>query len=350
MSVSRLGQALSARGLQVGLWAPDGSAVSSTLVNSKGGLHRLSCRLTALLDSFGRPDIIHDNGIWLPHHHAIARLAARHGITRIVSPRGMLEPWAIRFRAIKKQLAWRLYQRSDLKAADLIHATSSAEGKNLTALGLEKSVQVVPNGMDLARPASQRSTEAGKEQRHTALYVGRVHPKKGLANLVQAWAAIRPRDWKLIVAGPDELGHVREIRTLIQYLKLAEEIKLLGPVYGAEKFRLLNSADLFVLPSFSENFGMAVAEALAHGLPVVTTTGTPWQELELNRCGWWVSPDCCSIAAALSHAFGLPVSELQAMGQRGRKLIHDRYSWELIAHRMAAIYEGLQESRARGAA
>lgn len=335
-SVSALGAALAARGVMVGLWAPDGTA--STIDASKG-LTSFEGPLGEALDRFGAPDVIHDNGIWMPHNHAIARLAHRRRIPRVVSLRGMLEPWAMNHRRRKKQLAWLLYQRRDLRTAALLHATAEIEESNARALGLTGPYAVIANGVDL--PARSMPPRGARQGKRTALFLSRVHPKKGLPMLLNAWATLRPANWQLVIAGPDEEGHAAELAARIDALGLGDDVRIAGPAYGEEKEALFRSADLFVLPTYSENFGVAVAEALAYEVPVLTTRGAPWEVLETHRCGWWVEPDETAILDGLRAAIACPDETRREMGARGAAMVAERFEWGGIAMQFFQQYERL---------
>ena len=326
--------------------------------------------------------LLHDHGLWLPSNHAAARVARATGIPFIISPRGMLTAWALQFRGWKKKLAWHLYQRRDLQAASVLHATSRAEADGFRMLGLQQPIAIIPNGVTLPpapRPSDERGIQGGgiprlpgsspvtdaptprptdsPPHRNTALFLGRIHPVKGLLDLVGAWAALRKsggpgatggsqspvvRDqlsaWRLVIAGGDENGHRREVEAAIRERGLENEFVFVGEVSAAQKWEIYQDADLFVLPSRTENFGMAIAEALACGLPVITTKGTPWQELATHRCGWWVEPAVEPLASALREATALTDAERQEMGRRGRKLVEENYTWPAAAAKMLAVY------------
>lgn len=333
-SVPRLGQALATLGLEVGLWAADGSAPAD---GGGMGTVPLSGTLDAALTRFGAPDVIHDNGIWMPHNHEIARIAAKRRIPRVVSLRGMLEPWALGHRRAKKALAWALYQGRDLRSAALLHATAEIEEENARARGLKGPFCVIANGVDLPAPVAG---PADKPHR-TALFVSRIHPKKGLPMLLDAWAKLRPEGWRLEIAGPDEGGHSQEIAALIAELGLGEAVRLLGAVYGEAKTALFARADLFVLPTYSENFGIAIAEALAYGIPVLTTRGAPWKLLETHDCGWWVDPAEEAILQGLRVAIDLPDGARRDMGRRGAAMVAERFDWGSIAMQFHRQYLAL---------
>lgn len=284
--------------------------------------------------------IIHDTGVWLSTNHAAAALAKRMQLKRVVSPRGMLTPWALRHKALKKRIAWRLYQERDLRRAHLLHATSAAERDDLRACGLTQPVAVIPNGVDLPA-AADPVVPSDPARTHTLLFLSRIHPKKGLLDLVSAWAQVRPAGWQLVLAGPDDQGHRAEVEAAIDRQGVMDSITFVGELDDAAKWDWYRKADLFVLPSHSENFGIAVAEALACGVPVITTQGTPWQELVTHRCGWWVSIGTPGLAAALREAIQCGAATRGEMGRRGRELVAARYSWARAAEQMGAAYAWL---------
>jgi glycosyltransferase involved in cell wall biosynthesis len=252
----------------------------------------------------------------------------------VTSPRGTLSAWALNHSRRKKQLLRPLQWRALLRA-DLLHATSETEYFQIRDAGCRAPVAVIPNGIDMpAFPA------VGARQEHrTLLYLGRIHPIKGIDRLLHAWRAIAAEhpDWVLEIAGGGEPQHVAEVRHLSEILKL-QRVAFLGPVYGAEKSAAYCRAELFVLPTHSENFGMAVAEALAHGCPAIVATGASWEGLDREVCGWWVSNEVDELAAALGSAMGLPSDRLAVMGRNGRAWMARDYGWESIAERMTASY------------
>lgn len=283
----------------------------------------------------GAIDLIHDAGLWLPIHHATAAVAAQLQLPRVVSPRGMLEPWALGHRSLKKNLAWQLYQRRDLNRAALLHATSAQEAEGFRKAGMRNPIGIVPNGIDLPADESPRGDPASPRR---ALFLSRLHPKKGLLDLVAAWAAVKPENWKVTVAGPDEGGHLAAVRREVSAAGLNSQFEFVGVVDDSAKWRLYRDAEIFVLPTYSENFGLVIAEALGSGLPVITTRGTPWKEIETEKTGWWVPTGADALALALREATTLPPGVLREMGGRGRRLVEARYPWRPQAERMVAIY------------
>ncbi|MCF3936658.1 glycosyltransferase [Acuticoccus sp. M5D2P5] len=352
-SVSRLGTALAAAGHEVTLWSSDGSAPTSPVV--AGMMRRAGLSADAPLRRLGGSlkralapplDIVHDNGIWRAHNHAIARICRARRIARVVSPRGMLEPWAVGQKGVQKRLALLAYQRGDLARADILHATAEAEAENLARLALSVPIMIAPNGVDLpSKRASPGLTRASR----TMLFLGRLHPKKGLVMLVDAFDRLRPDGWRLIIAGPDSAGHREAVARHVDNVGLGATITFAGPLYGEAKSRLFAEADLFVLPTHSENFGLTVAEALAHALPVLTTTGAPWSILRDKDCGWWVPPTLDGVVDGLRLAIEAAPERRAEMGRKGRDLVAAGYDWARIADGLTMIYEAAQERAARRA-
>jgi len=344
-SVCRLATALTEAGAEVGLWAPDQSAGFTPLLPAQSSVRRLTGTEAEALDRFGKTDVLHDNGIWLPHNHRLAALAERRGIPRVVSTRGMLEPWALNHKRLKKNLAWCLYQCRDLKQARCHITTSEAEAQNLQNLGLGVPIATVPNGVDVPeeRPwgvgsGAERALRGGLR---TALFLGRIYPIKGLPMLIEAWARARPDGWILRIAGPDEAGHQKQVEKAVTAAGLGQVVSFIGPLaYGMKKSAFFD-AELFVLPTHSESFGIVVAEALAHGLPVLTTTGAPWSILRDSGCGWWVDATVDGITEGLRRATILDPETLRSMGAKGRTLVSAKFGWKRVADHMLSTYEAI---------
>jgi glycosyltransferase involved in cell wall biosynthesis len=290
-----------------------------------------------------RPDVIHDHGAWLPSNAAAAWVARRADVPLVVTPRGMMTDWSLSHQMWKKRVAWHLYQKHVFRQASLFHATAPAEVDNLRTLGLTQPVALMPNGVELPETLPDDPAPDGKR----ALFLSRIHPKKGLPMLLNAWADLRPEGWTLELVGPSENGHRAELQRQASELGLDGEVVFAGPVDDADKWDKYAAADLFVLPTHSENFGIVVAEALAAEVPVLTTTGAPWQELEDHDCGWWVAPEPDAIQDALTTATGQKRDNLVAMGRRGRALVESTYTWRAVGRKMTRAYEWLSSREAK---
>jgi glycosyltransferase involved in cell wall biosynthesis len=285
--------------------------------------------------------MFHLHGLWSPTLHWAARFATRHDLPYVISTRGMLAGWCLEHKSFRKKLGWRLYQKKDLQRAACLLATSEAEQQDVAALLPDQAVAVVPNVCD-ERPADTPITPGGwkRPAGYLALAMGRLHPVKGFAELIEAWATLRPVGWQLAIAGPDEDGYRARLEDLIRAHQLSDHVQLLGAVDDRQKWTWLDQCDLFVAPSKTENFGMAVAEAMLAGKPVITTTGTPWACLPEIKAGWWVKQSPEALRTALEAAMALPDVQRQAMGQRARQYAQ-RYAPDKIAHELVDLYRWL---------
>lgn len=280
--------------------------------------------------------VIHDNGIWLPYSGVLHDVAQKQNIPVITSIHGMLEPWPMSYGRIRKLAAWHIYQKSRLEKNVLLHATSNFEAENLRKLGLTLPIVVIPDGTIIPEQASLPKPE--RSDKKTLLFISRIHPKKGLLNLVEAIDYLRPSDWRVVIAGYDENNYQAVVEKAVLDAGLGDYFTFVGPVDDQQKWGLYNSADLFILPTHSENFGIVIPEALAVGTPVITTRGTPWKDLVENNCGWWVEPTVSGLIESLENAFSLDDHQLKQMGKNGRKMIEEKYSWPAIAARLEDIY------------
>ncbi len=322
--------------------APPGTPLHAFPLASPASLRR-SPGLEAFLEArAGRFDVVHVHGLWQCPGVYARRAAQRHGRPLVISPRGMLEPWALAQRGWLKRLALRTWEGRNLGSCQWIHATSPAESEAVRRVGFGERTLVIPNGVAL-QEGSPRS-EGNRPRR--ALFLSRYHPKKGGDLLLRAWAQLgdASRDWRIDFVGPDSEGCRASWETLARSLALPpDRVGFHGPVEGQGKWPLLASSDLFILPSHSENFGNVVLEALASGIPVITTRGTPWEELERLHCGWWVEPEVAALKAALAEALTSPGERLREMGERGRTLAAS-FEWKAIASRMAQAYQSAPDA------
>lgn len=286
----------------------------------------------------GKPDVVHLHGLWQYSSAAVLQWNKRSGKPYVISPRGMLEPWALQQSRLQKRIAGWLFQDACLRQAACIHATSSQEAESVRAAGYSNPIALIPNGIE-APAALHGARVNGPRKTKRALFLSRIHPKKGLLNLIQAWHEVRPIGWELMIAGPDEDGHRNKVMQAVEERMLQDCVSFRDEVFGEAKTELYFESDLFILPSFSENFGLVVAEALAHAVPVITTFGTPWEIVRQHRCGWWIDIGVEPLARALKEATSLSHERLREMGMRGRDMIQRNYSWTQIADQMLAVYE-----------
>jgi len=304
-------------------------------------------QFTALLSQIigaSKNAVVNDHAVWLASNHAVASYCRRNRITRFVSPRGMLGNWALGHGRWKKRLAWVLYQRKDLASATGFHATSEQEAAEIRSLGFTQPIAVVPNGLDVPTELPKRVEQPFRQ----ALFLLRIHPKKGLLQLVRAWHAARvASDWRLNIAGPDENGHQREVAALVKQLGLQEKIRFVGAYDDMAKWQAYVNADLFILPSFNENFGIVIAEAMAAGLPVLTTTGTPWQVLQDKGLGWWVDAIVNGLTVALQAATATDPCKLARMGELASAYVRNTFSWPAAARELSQFYTSMVQLPSR---
>jgi glycosyltransferase involved in cell wall biosynthesis len=289
--------------------------------------------------------IVHSHSAWMMPN-VYPGWVTRDGDARlVVSPRGTFSKWALGRSRPVKLLFWNTLQRRAIAHAGLFHATAESECADIRRLGFRQPIAVVPNGVDIPDIAPGPRGDA-----KTLLFLGRVHPKKGVDLLLEAWVRLQGAhsDWRLRIVGPGDAGYMRRLAGLAASLG-AERVTFAGPLYGRDKTEAYRAADLFVLPTHSENFGMAVAEALAAGCPVVTTKGAPWSELAGYGAGWWVDIGVEPLQRALEEAMAREPRALVEMGARGRSWMERDFSWDRIAAQMIDAYRWIREGGARPA-
>lgn len=290
------------------------------------------------------PTIIHDNGIWGASNVSVAAAARRIGVPLVISPHGMLDPWAMAYHGGRKKIAWALYQRRILDQARGLFATAVREAGPMRERVPGPPIALIANGVPCPATPPDRSDRDNAKAR-TMLFMSRIHPKKNLPVLVDAWAGLASdpdfADWTLVVAGPDELDHRAELVARVRALGIADRVRFDGPVPEIGKSAAFAAADVFVLPSFSENFGIVVAEALAAGVPAIVSDGAPWASLETERCGWFTGTDRASLATAMADAMHRSPAERRAMGIRGHAHVARDFGWDNIARQTLAYYHWL---------
>lgn len=292
-----------------------------------------------LLDEIG-PDIVHVNCCWMPACAAVQRIAQKRGLKVVLTPHGMLEPWIIkRHYWTRKVPALWLYQKAAVQRADCVQATAESERDNLLKLGYNSNIKVVRLGIDAEGIEMKRSWKKSRQ----ILFLSRVHVKKGINFLVEAADVLRNelQGYKILVAGEGDAAYVAEMKQMISDRGLQDIVQLIGGVYGDEKWRLFQTSDFFVLPTHSENFGLAIAESLASGTPVITTVGTPWNDLNSSHAGAWIEIGSQPLVATLRQFLALSDEELETMGRNGRKLIETKYSAKVMAEEMMGVYRSL---------
>jgi glycosyltransferase involved in cell wall biosynthesis len=287
-------------------------------------------------------DVLHGHGLYVGTNFIFGREARRKSKPLVYHVHGMFEPYILQRSQWKKRLVHWLFENANFRHVRLWRALTSKEADQIRSCGARQPIVIAPNGLNLAdfpKPSEANGsieTPLSRDLRKKGprlLFLGRIHPKKGLDLLLPAWAALGSitKDWELVVAGPDEQGHLATIQELARSLDLQDRIVFTGPVSGATKNALLHSADLFILPSYSEGFSMSILEAMACRVPVVATRACNFPEISKEQAGW----ECDSAVGALKETLRIAIesseSERNERGQNGRRLVELRYTWPSIS-------------------
>ncbi|MEN3940958.1 glycosyltransferase [Prosthecobacter sp. SYSU 5D2] len=301
------------------------------------------------------PDVVHLHMLWMYPSLVVNRSARTSGRPYMITLHGMLDAWALRNSSWKKQMALFLYERRNLQDAACIQVLSEAEARSAREFGLGNPLAVIPNGMDLPDEVQLRKAPGGRRR---LLFLGRLHPKKGLMNLLRAWKAVMSSEvgkgWNLTIAGWSEVGHEEELMKLADELDIPFEtvnrgneggarLVFSGPQFGAEKEACLRDCDAFVLPSLSEGLPMSVLEAWAYGKPVLMTRMCNLPEGFAAEAAIPVEPEAASLTEGLIKLMQMTEAERLAMGLRGRKLVESRFTWCRVGAQMAGVYRWMVE-------
>ena len=296
--------------------------------------------LTGLLQDCKDADIVCSNGLWEMPCIYPSWVKRRRGCKLVSAPRGSLSANALKYGRFKKKIFSMCFQTSALHAVDMWHATCEKEFEEIRAAGFNQPVAIVPIGVDIPVITRQKSSGLRK-----LAFLGRIHKIKGCDKLVLAWEQLHEKmnDWELVIAGPD-CGALKLIQELVKERKLPR-VSFVGELNGKAKYEFLSSADLYALPTETENFGITIAEALSVGTPVITTKGTLWSGLlgvdGIGRSGWWIDNTVDELVKVIAEAAAMKRDELLAWGANGRKWMSRDYSWTSIGLQMKAAYEWL---------
>ena len=293
-------------------------------------------------------DLVHLHGLWM--HTSVASLGftRRTAHPHLISPHGMLDSWALHNSGWKKRLAASLFENANIRGAACLHALNAAEEHSIRDYGFAGPVCVIPNGIDLATPG-QPSTAApwwtkSDPDAKNLLYLGRLHPKKGLPNLLAAWSRLDPairKLWRLVIAGWDERGHQGALRRMIAALRIESTVTFPGPLFGDDKKAAFQHCNGFILPSLSEGLPMVVLEAWASAKPVLMTPQCNLPEGFDAGAALPFEPEEESILATLTDFLAMDDSKRQHIGANGFALARERFAWPVIAAEMAAVYHWL---------
>jgi glycosyltransferase involved in cell wall biosynthesis len=282
--------------------------------------------------------------MWSPYLAAFALTAHRNRIPYVVAPHGMLEPWSLTVRSVRKSLALKSYQGRILANAAAIHATSNMEAEHLRALEIGNApIFVIPNTVKEPPQANADDaiTVGGKK---VLLFLSRIHEKKGLDILLRAWNEIRPADWRLLVVGGGEAHYLARLK---QYCSSNDvpDVEFIPHVEGKARELVFRSASTFVLPTYSENFGNVVAEALIRSVPVITTTGTPWSAIVEHKCGWYINPTIGELKRVIAEATATDVQTLKQMGVRGRDYAMANFITPVVSNALLKMYRSAMNTQ-----
>jgi glycosyltransferase involved in cell wall biosynthesis len=296
-------------------------------------------------------EVIHQHGVFMPISLFSLFLHKRKKI--IVSPHGYLEPEKMKVSFLKKKIVLFLFERNNLKSCHCLVACSNQEARFLRDFGLTQPIAILPNGVSDKMLKNEAYKDDGNllfrnkygiaKDTKILLFLSRIHPFKGLDLLLRSIHKIKDqftdKNWVFVIAGIDELNHENDLKHLVDKLKLSKIVKFIGPQYAEDKIQVFDAANSFILPSKGENFGIAVIEALARGVPVIATKNTPWKELEASKCGWWVDRTEEGFINAFTDLFSSTTEELENMGVNGINLVKNKYTWSNIANQSSNIYK-----------
>jgi glycosyltransferase involved in cell wall biosynthesis len=313
--------------------------------------------LFALWGRIRKADVVHLSGVYSPPTMPALMACRLFRKPLVWSPHGSWQRWE-RSTRVKSKRVWDRVCRAIAPKRLVLHTTSKEEAQATMKRFPGVQVVVLPNGVDVPRDVAQ--VEECSPLR--IVYLGRLDPKKGIENLMSACKRLNDIEWCLIMAGSGHPGYVRQLKNRISELGFvgheaqtspslvygcngtkagSGHMTLIGEVEGLAKKTLFENAHIVVVPSFTENFGMVVAEALAHGVPVIASTGTPWQRVEEIGCGLWVNNDPETLAKAIEQ---MSKMSLREMGSHGRNWMQREFSWSDRAKEMRALYQSLVSS------
>ncbi|MBS1810949.1 MAG: glycosyltransferase [Acidobacteria bacterium] len=293
-------------------------------------------------------ELLHSHNLWMYPSLANKQWHRKTRRPYIVSPHGSLDDWALKNSQWKKRIAGYWFENTHLRQAACLQALCDSEAAAIRRYGLSNPICVIPNGIDLpsedAAPASLWSDSVDSNQK-ILLYLGRLHPKKGLSNLLQAWQVIcdernqASENWILVIAGWGQGDHESELKLLSRKLQAEGRVRFLGPQFGAKKQAAYAHASAFILPSFSEGLPVVVLEAWAYRLPVIKTVACNLPEGFDVNAAIKVEPNIEDLVRGLRQLFMLSNEERQLMGGRGRSLVETHFSWSSIAEKLFAVYQ-----------
>jgi len=285
-------------------------------------------------------DIYHCQGVWQYPSFALARFARKLNKPYVVTPRGMLYPQIFKNNPFAKKFLWHVFLKKDIQKASCIHVTCVEEMQHLRAKGIRSPMAVISNPVDVESFLQIQIEE--KDNKFRVGYLGRIDSRKNIDRLIYAWMELGDlvQNGELLIMGAGDAAHHEFLKEEVRRLGL-KNVVFTGFLSGERKTDAISSLSYLVVPSDFENFGMIVAEALMHRVPVIASTGTPWGELISHECGWWIKNDTASIKTALLSSLSVPEKRRKEMGVNGQNLVIQNYSRDVIAKKVKLLYEWL---------
>ncbi len=339
----------------LGLQAPDSSAMFEKLVTSGCSAYKVSGP-----QSFGYSpglsralhssdiDLLHNHGAWMYPSMVSYLWGKRHGKPVIISPHGMLDPWAVKNGRWKKRLVGALFETNHFKTASSFHALCTEEALGIKKYGIKQPVCVVPNGVHLPDLAQDKKAPdwitRQADGRNILLYLGRLHPKKGLESMIRAIHALKSErgehfeDWVTFITGDYNCSYGQHLKALCAELQLQHNVIFTGPRFDKEKHEIYSAASGFILPSLSEGLPVSVLEAWAYSLPCVITPACHLADGYRREAAIRISYEVRDIAAGIHELFNMSICERKMMGINGRELVRDSYCWSKVSRQMLSVY------------
>ena len=292
-------------------------------------------------------DGVHIHGLWEQSTSAAASAARALRKPYIVSAHGMLEAWALKNKRIKKAIYAALAERANVRGAACLHALTRAEAGDYRRFAAKGPIAVVPNGVAIPQTLDAEpfpNAFPSLRGKRLALFLGRIHFKKGLDILVEGWASVAKRwpEAQLVLAGPDFEGTQATVEALVAERGLKERVLFTGMLRDELKWSALAAAQCFILPSYSEGLSVSTLEAMGVGLPVIVTEQCNLPEVAQFETGWVIQSNAGAVEAALNECLGSSQAVNEAIGERGRKLIEERYNWAAVGRQMSEVYRWVQ--------
>lgn len=349
LSVPSLANAQKTAGHDVQICTTGATAENKPVAHDVAEIHRLH-RSSPL--SIGRSkemsrwvsqidaDVIHHHALWHRTLHYAHHKCRDSNLRFVVSPRGMMMPWAWNHHKLRKSIARKFIHPGAFERVNGWHATSGEEADIIRDLGFKQPICVAPNGVKIPSEAQDEiaieywhKTVPQTKTHRVALFYSRFHSKKRLIECIDSWAKTSAREWILLVVGIPDQFSVSEIEHYILKIGAQTRIRVYDGTHRPPPYAV---SELFLLPSHSENFGMVVAEALANRVPAIVTEGSPWESLNSQASGWhvpWLNFQC-----TLDRALSLSSADLRLMGENARAWMRRDFSWTKSAQTLLDFY------------